>query len=151
MHTFKNIQESIKVSFYILRLRLYYLKATEAEREQIKKGLATLDEQKREIQRYKKIILKNNLKIFYLNYLCGFVFFDKGQMYQRGRFFEMFILWARLNICIFWARLTGWTVNTKYLNSHFVLYAGVKMASRKTGYPEETLLKPTSEIMRGNE
>ena len=151
MHTFKNIQESIKVSFYILRLRLYYFKATEAEREQIKKGLATLDEQKREIQRYKKIILKNNLKIFYLNYLCGFVFFDKGQMYQRGRLSEMFILWARLNICIFWAWLTGWTVNTKYLNSHFVLYAGVKMASRKTGYPEETLLKPTSEIMRDKE
>lgn len=145
---FKDIKEYLITEFYILRLRLFYFKANEVERQQIKKGLATLADLKQETRHYKKIIHQNNKKIFYLNYICGFVFFDNGQMFQRGRLFEMFILWLRLNACVLWARLTGYTLNPYYLKSHFILYAGVKMASRKTGYPEETLLKPTSEILK---
>lgn len=118
---------------------------------ELSEKLEEIKAQKAEIKAFKKRLLIATLKNFYINYFLSFVFFDNGQMYQRGRLFEMFILWARLNICIFWARLTGYSVNHKYLKSHFVLYTGVKMASRKTGYTEEILIKPTSEVLRGAE
>lgn len=103
---------------------------------------------KKENKVLRKLARINKWKCFYVDYFLCYVFSDKGQIFYRGEIFQGIVSWLRLTAITKFAMLIGiFDYNNGYVRKNFKICFGVKAASRKYGYSEEILMKPTEEIL----
>lgn len=103
---------------------------------------------KKQNKALKAKIRKNWHKVFWVNHIMGFVFSDTGHIFCRGRLSQCLVAWVKVNLALWWGMFLGWfNPYQDGVRSYFCLYAGVKSASRHTGYSEDLLLKREDEIL----